>query len=232
MSAIAASRRPGGLIRLELATLLSGTGNGVSLVALPWLILERTGSATAAGVVGAAAALPMFVSSVFSGTLVDVVGRRRMAVVSDGASCLAVAAIPLLDVVGGLTVLTLVLLAMLGAAFDPAGFTARETMLPAAAQRAGWTLDRANGVHEGVWGVAFLAGPGIGGVLIATIGAVDTLLVTAGGFAGSVLLLATLRLPGAGRPAAHERPASIWQGTREGLSFLWHEPLLREMGVL
>jgi MFS family permease len=121
---------------------------------------------------------------------------------------------------------------MLGAAFDPAGFTARETMLPAAAQRAGWTLDRANGVHEAVWGVAFLAGPGIGGVLIATIGAVDTLLVTAGGFAGSVLLLATLHLPGAGRPAAHERPESIWQGTREGLSFLWHEPLLREMGVL
>jgi MFS family permease len=232
MSADAAHPHPGGLIRLELATLLSGTGNGVALVALPWLILERTGSASAAGVVGGAAALPMFLSSVFSGTLVDVVGRRRMAILSDAASCLAVAAIPLLDLVGGLNVLTLVILAMLGAAFDPAGTTARETMLPAAATRAGWTLDRANGVHEAVWGVAFLVGPGIGGVLIATIGAVDTLLVTAVGFALSVALLLTLRLSGAGKPAAHERPASIWHGTVEGLQFLWREPLLRAMGVL
>jgi MFS family permease len=232
MSAIAAPRHPGGLIRLEVATLLAGTGNGVGLVALPWLILERTGSASAAGLVGGAAALPMFLSSVFSGTLVDVVGRRRMAILSDAASCLAVAAIPLLDLIGGLTVATLVILAMLGAAFDPAGTTARETMLPAAATRAGWTLDRANGVHEAVWGAAFLVGPGVGGVLIAALGAVDTLLVTAGGFALSVALLLTLHLPGAGRPAAHERPASIWHGTIEGLRFLWREPLLRTMGIL
>jgi MFS family permease len=234
MSAVAsaAPHRLGGLLRLELATLLSGTGNGVALVALPWLILERTGSASAAGLVGGAAALPMFLSSVFSGTLVDAVGRRRMAMVSDALSCVAVALIPLLDVVGALTVVTLVALAMLGAAFDPAGTTARETMLPAAARQAGWTLDRANGVHEAVWGVAFLVGPGVGGVLIAALGAVDTLLVTAVGFALSVGLLATLRLPGAGRPAAHERPASLWHGTVEGLRFLWREPLLRTMGVL
>ena len=221
-----------GLVRLELATLLSGTGNGVALVALPWLILERTGSAAAAGVVGAAAGLPMFVSSVFSGTLVDAIGRRRMAIVSDASSCLAVAAIPLLDALGALNVATLVVLAMLGAAFDPAGVTARETMLPAAARQAGWTLHRANGTHEAVWGVAFLVGPGVGGALIAAVGAVDTLVVTAAGFACSVALLATLRLAGAGPPAEHERPQSLWHGTREGLSFLWHEPLLRTMGVL
>ena len=172
----------------------------------------------------------MFASSIFSGTLVDVIGRRRMAVISDAASCLAVAMIPLLDLIGGLNLLTIVIAAMLGAAFDPAGSPPARRCSPPQRSAAGWTLDRANGVHEAVWGVAFLAGPGIGGVLIATIGAVDTMLVTAGGFAASVLLLATLRLPGAGRPAAHERPQSIWEGTREGLSFLWREPLLREMG--
>jgi MFS family permease len=221
-----------GLLRLELATLLSGIGNGVALVALPWLILERTGSATAAGVVGAAAGLPMFVSSIFSGTLVDVVGRRRMAVISDVCSAAAVAAIPLIDELGGLTLGVLVALAMLGAVFDPAGFTARETMLPAAAARAGWTLDRVNGVHEAVWGAAFLIGPGVGGVMIAVAGAVGTLWITAAGFAASAVLLATLRLPGAGRPVGRERPAGIWRGTREGLVFLWNEPVLRAMGIL
>lgn len=224
-------RRVAPFLTLETATLLSGTGNAVVGVALPWLILERTGSPTAAGVVAAATALPMLASALFSGTLVDIVGRRRMAVLSDLASGLSLAAIPLLDHVGALTVATLALLAVLGAVFDPAGVSARETMLPSAARAGSLPLERVNGVHEAVWGVAFLVGPGLGGVLIATVGASDTLWVAAGGFALSSLLLTTLRLPDAGRPPAHERPAGMWSGTKEGLAFVWRDPLLRAVAV-
>jgi hypothetical protein len=38
------------LLLVEAATLISGMGNGISLVALPWLVLELTGRATAAGI--------------------------------------------------------------------------------------------------------------------------------------------------------------------------------------
>lgn len=216
---------------LEAATLLSGTGNGVASIALPWLILERTGSPVAAGFVAAATAFPLLVSSLFSGVLVDRVGRRRMAIVSDLLSAAAVALIPIVDGAFGLTVPTLALLAILGAVFDPAGLTARETMLPGAAGEAGWPLDRANGVHEAVWGAAFLIGPGVGGVLIATIGAVNTLWVTAAGFALSALLLAFVRLASAA--AAHDvQPQTIWQGTREGLAFVWRDRTLRAVGLV
>ena len=51
-------------------------------------------------------------------------------------------------------------LAALGAFFDPAGMTARETMLPEAAARAGWTLDHANSVYEAVFNLAYIVGPG------------------------------------------------------------------------
>ncbi len=61
-------------------------------------------------------------------------------------------------------------LAALGAFFDPAGMTARETMLPEAASRAGWTLDHANSVYEAVFNLSYIVGPGIGGLLIATLG--------------------------------------------------------------
>ena len=219
------------ILLLEAATLLSGTGNGVASVALPWLILERTGSAVAAGIVAAATALPLLVSSLFSGTLVDIVGRRRMAVISDLLSAIAVALIPIVDQTVGLAVWSLVLLAVLGAIFDPAGLTARETMLPAAANAADWRLDRANGLHEAIWGMAFLIGPGIGGVLIATIGAVDTLWVTAAGFVLSASLLAFVRLASAENPH-QDRPVSIWQGTVEGLTFVWNERTLRMVGLV
>ncbi|MGC4764849.1 MFS transporter [Micromonospora sp. DT46] len=218
------------LLLVEAATLLSNTGNGVANVALPWLVLERTGSATAAGVVAAAAALPMLLSGLVSGTIVDLLGRRRTALVSDTLSAASVAAIPVVDALLGLNLGWIVALAVLGAVFDPAGLTARETLLPAAAQAARWRIERANGVHEAVWGLAFLIGPGVGGILIAAIGPGPTLWVTAAGFALAVVMIAAVRLPGAGRP--ERPPEGLWQGTAEGLRFVWRDKLLRTIALL
>ncbi len=89
------------LVLLESATVLSGTGNGAAAVVLPWLILDRTGSAVATGVVAAATFLPLLGSSLVAGTVVDRVGRRRSAVVADAMSAASVAAIPVLAWVGG-----------------------------------------------------------------------------------------------------------------------------------
>src|SRR5262245_57118297 len=85
-------RRRTPFLLIESATLLSGTGNGVAAVALPWLVLERTGRPAAAGIVAAAAALPMLLSSLVAGAIVDRFGRRRTAVVADLLSAGAVAA--------------------------------------------------------------------------------------------------------------------------------------------
>lgn len=124
------------LLLLESATLISGVGNGAAMVVLSWPVLERTGSAGSAGLLAAATALPLLISSLFSGTVVDTFGRRRVAIGSDVLSAVAVAAIPLVDRFVGLDMAWLVGLAVIGAVFDPAGVTARETMLPAAAGRA------------------------------------------------------------------------------------------------
>lgn len=147
------------LVLIEVATLLSATGNGVALVVLPWLALELTGRATAASAVATATALPLVASSLLSGTVVDVVGRRRTAAGADALSALSVAAIPALAATSGLTVAGLMLLAALGAVFDPAGLTARTALLPEAADRAGIDLERVNAVTEVVWGLRSWSGP-------------------------------------------------------------------------
>lgn len=77
------------LVLLEASTLLSSMGNGITIVALPWLALERTGSPTATGVVAAATALPLLAGSLLAGTLVDALGRRRVAWLADAASALS-----------------------------------------------------------------------------------------------------------------------------------------------
>jgi len=124
---------------------LSAAANGISMVAFPWLVLQRTGNATDASVVAAAATLPLLVATLVAGTAVDFLGRRRVAVLADLMSAASVAAIPLLVTTRGIDALDVVVLAGLAAAgafFDPGGMTARQSMLPEAAGRAGGKLDR------------------------------------------------------------------------------------------
>lgn len=219
-------------ILLQVGSLLSGAGNGVALVVLPWLVLELTGSASAAGLVASATLVPVLFASLIVGTIVDLVGRKRVALLADTLSGISTAGIPLLAVLGHLGAASLIALAVVGAVLDPAGYTARKAMLPGAATEAGWAWERANGVHEAVYGAAYVLGPGIGGVLIGLVGAENALWATAGAFAVSVLATMFLHVPGAGRPQHHERPAGLWHGTIEGLVFVWRQPLLRVTTLL
>ena len=232
MSEAGTARRWRPLLALETATLVSAAGNGVALVALPWVVLELTGSATDVGLVAAIAALPLVLSAFIAGTIVDRFGRRRTAVASDVLSGLSVAAIPVAAMLDVLSLGLLLVLAALGAVFDPAGVTARETMLPAAADAAQLKRERVNGVHEAVFGVAFLVGPGLGGLLIAWVGAEATLWATAVGFAASSVATFLVRLPGVVRPGRTEDPRPFWRDGLDGLLFVWNDHTLRALTIL
>jgi len=226
------SRRP--LFLIFFAALTAGAGNGISLVAFPWLVLQRNGSAVDASIVAMAGTLPLLVATLMAGAAVDYLGRRRVSMISDALSALSVAAVPVIALTFGadaINVTVLAALAALGAFFDPAGMTARETMLPEASQRAGWTLDHANGVYEAVFNLAYIVGPGVGGLFIATLGGVDTMWVTAGAFVLSISAVAVLRLEGAGTPNREHMP-QVWAGVVEGLKFVWHTPVLRTLAFI
>jgi H+ antiporter protein len=225
----------GPLFLILISALTAGAGNGISLVAFPWLVLQRNGSAVDASIVAMAGTLPLLVATLIAGAAVDYLGRRRVSMISDTLSALSVAAVPVLALVFGVDAINVAVLATLaafGAFFDPAGMTARETMLPEAADRAGWTLDHANSVYEAVFNLAYIVGPGLGGLLIATMGGINTMWVTAGAFVLSIGAIATLRLEGAGRPEHDELPERVWAGIVEGLRFVWHTPVLRTLAVV
>jgi H+ antiporter protein len=224
----------GPLYLIFFAALTAGAGNGISLVAFPWLVLQRNGSAVEASIVAMAGTLPLLVATLIAGAAVDYLGRRVVSMISDLLSALSVAAVPVIALVFGvdaINVAVLAGLAALGAFFDPAGMTARETMLPEAAQRAGWTLDRSNSAYEAIFNLSYIVGPGIGGLLIATVGGIDTMWVTAGAFVLSIAAIAVLRLEGAGTPNRDELP-QVWAGIVEGLRFVWRNRVLRTLAVV
>jgi MFS family permease len=218
-------------IALEGSTLLAGLANGVAMVALPWLVLDLTGRADAAGLVALVSGLPTLFASLLSGTVVDTLGRRRTSVFSDLLSAVAVAAIPIVAMTVGLSFGWVLGLAVLGAVFDPAGVTARESMLTGVSQATGMRLERVNGIHEAVWGLAFLVGPAVGAALIATVGVESAFWVMAVAFICSALLLGLVHVPGAGRPHIDNRPA-FWAGTFDGIKLVFGDAPLRTVVLL
>lgn len=219
-------------VGLELTTTVSGMGNGISMIVFPWLALELTGSPSAAGAMAAIAALPMLLSFFFSGVAVDILGRRPVSVGSDLLSLLSVAMVPVLGYFFGLSFGMLAALAVCGAIFDPAGMSARESMVPEAARAAGLSLERGNGINEAFWGVAYLAGPALGGASIGFLGAERTCWLSAGLFLVGAITMTIVKVPGSARPPTHERPSGIWASTKEGISFLFADRLLRTIALI
>ncbi len=217
------------------ATLMATAGSGISIVAFPWLALQHHNSARDASAVALAMTLPLVLSTLVAGAAVDFFGRRRVSLVSDSLSGTAVAAVPLIAWWLGADALNLAVLAVLAffaAGFDPAGTTARESMLPEAAARAGWSLARTNSLYEAILNLGFIVGPGIGGLMIATVGGINTMWVTAALFGLSILTIGPLRLEGTGKPEREARPAGWMSGIAEGLRFVWNVRVLRTLGLI
>lgn len=217
------------------ATLMATAGSGISIVAFPWLALQHHNSARDASGVALAMTLPLVLSTLVAGAAVDFFGRRRVSLISDSLSGTAVTAVPLIAWwLGGdaLNLAVLAVLAFFAAGFDPAGTTARESMLPEAAARAGWSLARTNSVYEAILNLGFIVGPGIGGLMIATVGGINTMWVTAGLFASSILTIGPLRLAGTGKPERETRPDGWMSGIAEGLRFVWNMRVLRTLGLI
>ncbi|HAN70419.1 MAG TPA: MFS transporter [Actinobacteria bacterium] len=222
---------------LETTNLLSGMSNGVVTIAIPWLVLQRTGSVAAAGLVAALSALPGIVASPFAGWAVDHFGRRIVSIVSDILSAISVAAIPLVAMVTDLNIAIILALAMLGAVFDPAGYTARRALIPDVAQASGMEVTRLNGLHEGIFGIGWIVGPLAGSLLIATLGDTAAFWAPFGAFVLAAILISLLRVTDAGQIAKAEReqagiePLSAWQNAALGARLLWRDRTLRAVTI-
>lgn len=159
---------------------LSLLGNSIAAVALPLLLLQSTGSLASAGILALATAVPAFLAGLLLGVVVDRVDRRTASVVSDLISAAAIAALPIVDQLGDLTLGWFVLFGVLGAVGDVPGMTAREALLPAVVRHSGASAERMVGMREAIGALVVLVGPAAAGTLMGLLDGTTALWVTAG----------------------------------------------------
>jgi MFS family permease len=196
-------------------------GDGVFLVAMAWQVYALSNSPAALALVGVAMTVPTIAFLLLGGVVSDRLDRRRIMLGADVARGLAVGLMAVLSLTGALELWHVVaLVAVYGAGqafFSPAFDAIVPDVLPPE------ELAQANALDQFVRPIALrLAGPALGGVLIALFGAGSAFALDALSFAVSAgALLAMTPRP---RKAATEHAtvmADIGAGLRYIRAHVW-----------
>jgi MFS family permease len=213
MTTVEQTRRRTPLAALLVANVLSIAGTTMTYLAIPWFVLETTGSPVRTGLVIGVEVAGVVAASVLGGPVIDRLGHRRASVRSDQLATVAVLAIPVLHLTVGLPFWALlVLTAVLGLSRAP-GETARSAMMPELIAMAGTSLERASGAYEGVSRTARALGAPLAGILIAVAGPPALLLIDGATFLMSAILVGLL-VPGGERRPAHPYLRELLDGFR------------------
>ncbi|WJL94244.1 MFS transporter [Microbacterium sp. ET2] len=209
--------------------MLSLLGNSIAGVALPLIVLQVTGSALGAGAVAAATAIPAVLAGLVMGVVIDRINRRTSSVITDLVSAASIAALPLIDLISGLSLGWFILFGIIGSLGDVPGMTARDALLPAIVRHGGIGAERLMGIRETLGAAALLLGPAAAGTLMVLFDGSTVLWITAATSLAAALL--TLVIPH--RVGVVLIPAraggartSGWTQLRDGWRVLFRTPFL------
>ena len=177
---------------MVLAGMVATIGNQMLGVAVGWELYERTSSPLALGMVGLAQVLPVILLAIPAGHAADRHSRKRLIVLAHGLLLLATVGLALLSMWRGPVGLTYVFLVLTGVG-QALNRPARWAILPQVVPRE--LLLSAVTWNTSAWQVAAMAGPALGGLVIALSSSAATCyLLNAVCSAVAIALTASLRL--------------------------------------
>lgn len=179
--------------RLWTGATVSTLGDGMTFIALSWLVLARPGGTAQLGVLGICYTAPVLLGGVAVGPLLDRFDKRMVLIADCLLRAVAVASIPLTNAVGTVPAwLPFIVAATYGLLkmIPLAGFPAAIPQLVDDAD-----LDSANALESLSFSVAGVAGPALAGLLITQTDPANVLLIDSASFLVFALLTARVRQP-------------------------------------
>jgi DHA3 family macrolide efflux protein-like MFS transporter len=226
------SKRPSGMFGFTvvwLGQIVSVLASMMTQFALTIWAFEKTGSATALGLVQVFFVTPFLLISPLAGALVDRKNRKTMMMVSDLGAGLATIGILVLQAFGVLEVWHLYLAAVvngLGNTFQwPAYSAAISTMLPKE------QYGRANGMMSLIEAGPGVIAPLIAGALLPVIGLTGILFIDVATFLLAIGALLVVYIPQPERTQeGAQAQGSVWQEAVYGFRYIFERPGL--LGLL
>ncbi|TMC35971.1 MAG: MFS transporter [Chloroflexi bacterium] len=206
---------------------ISSIGTQASQLAFPLLVLALTRSPAQAGFAGALRALPYLIFSLPAGALIDRWDRKRVMIFCDTGRALSMASIPFALAIGQLTVLQLFIVSAIEGTLYVFFNIAEAACLPRVVAKE--QLPAATAQNMATDGINALIGPPLGGALYA-LGSMLPFLADAISYFASVISFFFIKANFQEKRVAARR--KLWVEIGEGLSWLWHQPLIRFMALL
>lgn len=205
---------------LWVATFVSNCGTWMQKVAVAWLIYTAGGSAMWLGIDAALSGLPALILLPIGGVLADRVDRRRVLISSNIVNASVSLVLALLWWFDALTIWPLLVASFVGGVAASLSAPANQSIVPTVAGED--HLRNAVALNSFQYNLARAAGPAVGGLAFAWLGAGGCFLLNAASFVGLIAALAFVHATAPKRTGAN--PIESWL---EGARFALHTPELR-----
>lgn len=201
--------------------MVSFAGTQMQSIAINWQIYLLTNSALFLGLVGISRLVPILIFSMFGGIVADTHDRRKIMFVTQTTMMLSATALGLLTFLHVENPVFILLLTGVTAAASAFDAPARQSLTPNIVPRE--HLMNAMSLNNMMVQVASIAGPALGGFVIAGLGVSAVYWFNAASFLAVILALAAMRLEGLPqRNRANVNFASLI----EGLRFVRHNSMV------
>ena len=211
---------------LWLGQLISGAGTQMQFVAINYHIYELTHSPIALGLIGLFRVVPIILFSLVGGVVVDAVDRRKLLLITQTFMMLTAIVLGALSTSGQITPWAIYALTSLGATAVAFDNPARQSLLPNLVPRQ--HFGNAVSLNTIAWQGANIAGPALAGLVIARLGVGIAYWANGVSFLAVIVALLLMRI----RVAPTEKRDVSLGALREGLSFVFGQPLLRATMLL
>ncbi|MGA3212717.1 MAG: MFS transporter [Terriglobales bacterium] len=202
--------------RLWIGNTISWMGDQFYLVALPWLILQRTASSVVLGAIMMMAAIPRAVLMLVGGAVTDRISPRKIMIATASARTILVAAIAVLLWSHELQLWNLYVLAFAFGVADAFAAPAAQAFLPSLVTPE--QLPTANSVAQASAQITTLIAPAPAGLLIKALGAAWAFFIDAVSFL--FIIGALLRLPDPPQAASGKPRRNMWRSILDGLQYV------------
>jgi MFS family permease len=214
---------------LWLGSTVSMLGDQFYVVALPWLVLQLTGSSLELGVIMMSAAVPRALLMLMGGAVSDRMAPRNILLSTTCARTVLVAVVALLTWLHWIRVSHLYFLAFAFGVADAFGLPAGQALVPSLV--APGQLTAANAMFSVSLQASSLLGPVPAGLVIKSWGLAAAFFVDAASFLFAIVPLA--QLPGhEPTQRASEPPLNMLRSITEGLRYVWRDGALRSLVLL
>ena len=213
--------------------LFSQSGSAMQNAALLWhvsLLAPPEHKGLALGTVGLVKILPVIGFSMIAGVAADAHNRRRLMMVTQSGAAVVALLLGATTWYGVEALWPIYALAALGGAVTAFDMPARQSLVPTLVPRA--HLPSAISLNTIVMQSAGVAGPALGGLLIATSGLTVVYLANALSFGFVIAALLAMRGVPAHGDATQAGNEFTWAAALEGLRFVFRSPLIRSTMLL